>query len=87
MLLPAPADGSVVPTRLLVEEAEDLTSGVLPPRLLVVHDAIASRQNNVAELARRQQVDDPLLDLVVATVEARRDDAALVDASDELNNL
>lgn len=38
----------------LVEEAENLPSGVLPPRLLVVHDAIAGGQNNMAEPAFRK---------------------------------
>lgn len=36
--------------RLLVEEAEDLATGVLAARLLVVHDAECGRQDDVSEL-------------------------------------
>lgn len=37
-------------SRLLVEEAEDLATGVLAARLLVVHDAERGRQDDVSEL-------------------------------------
>ena len=70
----------------LVEEAEDLPTRVLPLGLLVVHDAVRGGQDDVTELARRQQVDNPLLDVRVANVKARRDHTALVDAADQLNN-
>eukprot|EP00966_Prymnesium_polylepis_P083303 1929634-Prymnesium_polylepis.1 len=39
----------------LVEEAEHLPARVLPLGLLVVHDAVRRGQDNVTELARRQQ--------------------------------
>ena len=70
----------------LVEETEHLASCVLPLGLLVVHDAVRSGQDDVAELASRQQVDYPLLNVMVADVEARGDDATLVDAPDQINN-
>ena len=69
-----------------VEETEDLTSRVLPPRLVMVHDAIGCGQDDVAELARGQQVDHPLLDGVRRHVEAGRDDAALIDAADQVDD-
>ena len=40
----------------------------------------------MAELARGQQVDDPLLDGVSRHVEAGRDDAALIDAADQVDD-
>lgn len=59
---------------------------MLPPSLLVVHDAERRRQDDMSELASRKEIDDPLLDLVVADIEARANDSALVDAANELNN-
>ena len=70
----------------LIEEAQDLATGVLPFGLLVVHDAVGCRQDDVPELARRQEVVDPLLHLAGAYVKARRDDTALVDAPDKIDH-
>ena len=70
----------------LIEEAQDLATGVLPFGLLVVHDAVGCRQDDVPELARRQKVVDPLLHLAGANVKARRDDTALVDAPDKIDH-
>lgn len=49
------------------------------------HDAHGSSQNNVAELAGGEEVDDPLLDLVLGNIESGANNAALVEASRELN--
>lgn len=49
------------------------------------HDAHGGSQNNVAELAGGEEVDDPLLDLVLGNIESGADNAALVEASRELN--
>lgn len=49
------------------------------------HDAHGGSQNNVAELAGWEEVDDPLLDLVLGNIESGADNAALVEASRELN--
>lgn len=38
----------------LVEEAEDLATGVLAAGLLVVHDAERGRQDDVSELVRKE---------------------------------
>ena len=69
-----------------VEEAEDLASDPLPACLLMVHDARRGRQNNQAKLTRGQQAPDPVLDVVVADVIARRDNAAFVQAAVQLND-
>ena len=70
----------------LVEEAEDLTTGVLGASLLVVHDSQRRCHDNVTELTRRQQVAGPLLDLAKLQVEAGGNDTTLVDAAHELHN-
>ncbi len=63
-----------------VEEAQHLATSVLPSRILVVNDAGRRGQNNVAKLTGRQQVVHPLLNVCNLQVEARRDNADLVDA-------
>tara|TARA_R110002003_G_scaffold130_3_gene12168 strand:+ start:10779 stop:11450 length:672 start_codon:yes stop_codon:yes gene_type:complete len=70
----------------LVEETENLASDVLPPSLFVVHDTGRGGEDNVAELTRRQQLDDPLLHVAELDVVAGRDDASLVDAAIELDD-
>lgn len=78
----------VTPSRLplsaLIEEAQDLAARVLPPRLLVVHDAVGRREDDVAEGTSGQQVHDPLLNLIVAHIKAGADHAALVDAANQI---
>ena len=73
-------------SRNLVEEAQDLAGNVLPPRLLVVHDTSRGGQDDVAELTRWQQLDDPLLHVAELDVVAGRDDTGLVDAAVELDD-
>jgi len=51
----------------------------------VGHDAHGGSQNNVAELAGGEEVDNPLLDFVLGNTESGADNAALVEASGELN--
>lgn len=65
----------------LEEEAEDLASQVFSPGLLVVHDAARGGEHDVAKLTGGQQIVGPLLDVVDRDIEARRDDAALVQAT------
>eukprot|EP00515_Schizochytrium_aggregatum_P018991 CAMPEP_0202104638 /NCGR_PEP_ID=MMETSP0965-20130614/5579_1 /ASSEMBLY_ACC=CAM_ASM_000507 /TAXON_ID=4773 /ORGANISM="Schizochytrium aggregatum, Strain ATCC28209" /LENGTH=310 /DNA_ID=CAMNT_0048673505 /DNA_START=60 /DNA_END=993 /DNA_ORIENTATION=+ len=69
-----------------IEEAQDLATSVLPASLLVGHDAKGGSENHVAELARGEEVTDPLLVVLHLDVEAGRDDTALVEAADKLNN-
>merc|ERR1719313_2174835 len=72
--------------RLYSEEKPDhLAARFLAGRLDVVHHAIRRRQDNVAELAARQQVRGELHNRAALDVEARGDDAGLVDAADEVD--
>jgi len=64
----------------LVEETNDLASNVLSPGLFVVHDTGRGGENNVTELTRWQELDDPLLEVTELDVVAGRDDTGLVEA-------
>ena len=70
----------------LVEVTQNLSSGVAATGLLVVHDTGGGGEDDVTELAGRQETGNPLLDLVQLDVETGGDDTGLVDASDELDN-
>lgn len=59
---------------------------MLPPCLLVVHDTRRGGKDDVTELTRGQQLDDPLLHVAELDVVAGRDDAGLVDAAVELDD-
>ena len=59
---------------------------MLPPRLLVVHDSSRGSQDNVSKLTRRQQLDDPLLEITHLDVVSWGDDASLVETSVELDD-
>ena len=65
----------------LVEEAQDLTTGVLGAGLLVVHDAQGGGQDDEAELTGGQDGLLPLLELTDGGVVAGADGAALVQAA------
>jgi hypothetical protein len=66
-------------SRRLVEETENLSSDVLPPGLLVVHDTGGGGEDDVAELTRGHELDDPLLEITELDVVARGDDTGFVD--------
>jgi len=53
---------------------------VLSPGLLVVHDASGGGEDDVAELTRWQELDDPLLKVTKLYVVAWADDTGLVEA-------
>ena len=59
---------------------------MLPPGLLVVHDTGRGGEDDVTELTRRKELDNPLLDVTELDVVAGRDDTALVDAAVELDD-
>lgn len=80
-----PLSSKSAKTRTSIKEAKDLPTRLLPPRLLVRHDAVGGRQDDVTELARGEQCDDPLLDLIDLHVESGGDDSALVEASVQLD--
>lgn len=73
-------------TRCLVEVTQNLTTSVAATGLLVVHDTGRGGQDDVTELAGRQETGNPLLELVQLDVETGGDNTGLVDASDELDN-
>ena len=50
------------------EESKNLSSQVLPPRLLVVHDASRGGQHHLAKLSGGQKVVRPLLNVVQGNV-------------------
>lgn len=70
----------------LVEETDDLAGDVLSPGLLVVHDTSGGGEDNVTELTRWQELDDPLLEVTELDVVAGRDDASLVQTAVELDD-
>jgi len=70
----------------LIEEPNDLTSHVLPPRLFVIHNTSACCQDDVPELSRWQQLDNPLLEISELNIIAGRDDTGLVETAIELND-
>jgi hypothetical protein len=72
--------------RNLVEETENLSSNVLPAGLLVVHDTSRGGEDDVTELTRGQQLDNPLLHVAELDVVAGRDDTSLVDAAVKLDD-
>ncbi len=54
--------------------------------LFVIHDSKRSRHHNVSELTRRQKIVGPLLNGSQLQVEAGRNNTALVQTTNELNN-
>lgn len=66
----------------LVEETKDLAGNVLSPGLLVVHNTSGSRENDVTELTRRQELHNPLLHVAELDVVAGTDNTGLVEAVD-----
>jgi len=65
----------------LVEETNDLASNVLSPGLLVVHDTGRGGKDNVTELTRWKELDNPLLEVTELNVVTRADDTGLVEAA------
>lgn len=64
----------------LVKETDDLTGHVLATGLLVVHNSSRGGQDDVAELTRRKELDDPLLQVGELDVVAWGDNTGLVEA-------
>ena len=59
---------------------------MLATSLLVVHDTGGGGQDNVTELTRGEELDDPLLNIAELDVVAGGDDTGLVDAAVKLDN-
>ena len=70
----------------LVEETDDLAGDVLSASLLVIHNTGRGGENDVAELTRWEQLDNPLLEVTESDVVAGRDDTGLVETAVELDN-
>lgn len=67
-------------------QSNDLSSDVLPPGLLVVHDTSRGGQDNVTELTRRQEPDNPLLKVGDLDGVAGRDASSLVNTAVKLDD-
>lgn len=52
----------------------------------MIHDAVRSGEDDVAELTRREEPTDPVLDFDGGDIKAWADHTALVEASSEFNN-
>ena len=59
---------------------------MLPPGLLVVHDAPGGGQHHIAELSGGQEVVGPLLDVSDGDIEPGGDHSALVEAPSQIYN-
>ena len=59
---------------------------MLPPRLLMVHDAPGGGEDHEPELSAREQVVGPLLDLGDGHIKPRRDDPTLVESSRQIDH-
>jgi hypothetical protein len=68
------------------EHSEDLATRVLLPRLFMIEDATGSRQDDVPELARREQLRLPLFEITKCDVKARADGHALVQPTHEIQD-
>jgi len=70
----------------LVEEPNNLSGNVFASCLLVVHDTSRGCENDITELTRWQQLDDPLLEIGETDVVAGRDDTSLVETAIQLDD-
>jgi len=70
----------------LIKESNDLSGNVFPSRLLVVHNTGGSGENDVTELTRWKELDDPFLEVRQANVISGGDDTSLVQAAVQLND-
>lgn len=70
----------------LEEVTQNLASQMLPSGFFVVHDATASRQDDVSELTRWEQRIGPPFDIVQLDVEPGRDDTGLVQTAGQVHH-
>lgn len=70
----------------LVKKANDLSSYMLPPGFLVVHDSGRCSENDVAKLTGRKKFSDPFFKVGEANIIARTDYATFVEAAIKLYN-
>lgn len=70
----------------LEEETQNFTTQMFSSGFFVIHDTAGGGQDNIAELTRGQQVVGPLFNVIDGHIETGRDDAALVQATGEVDN-
>lgn len=70
----------------LEEEAENLSSGVLVLSLVVVHDSVGGRQDEVSELPGGKDHVSPAFNVAQLNIKPRRNHTALVDSPEQLND-
>ena len=59
---------------------------MFPSSLFVIHNAGAGGEDDVAELTRRKQLDNPLFEVCESDVVSWRDDTSLVETAVELDD-
>ena len=64
---------------VLIEEANYLPGHVFPPRFFMVHDTRRGREDDVAKLTGRKQLNDPLLEIGDTDIVTRRYHAGFID--------
>jgi len=69
-----------------IEESNDLARDVLPPGFLMVHNTCGGGKNDVAELTRGEELDDPFLEIAELDVVAWGDDTTFVQPANELDD-
>lgn len=70
----------------LIKVSENFASRMLSNSLLMIENAIRRRQDEVTKLSRRQDIIRPSLNVRQLQIESRRDDAALVDSTIEIDD-
>lgn len=69
----------------LIEETQDLSTGLLGTSLLVGHDTESSGEDKVSEATGRQDVLHPLLNATEVDVKSGRDDSAFINSANKVN--
>ena len=68
------------------EKSKNFPTEMLPPGLLVVHDAPGGGEDNKSELSGRQKVVSPLLNISDGDVKPGRDYTTLVQTTSQIDN-
>ena len=70
----------------LKEESQNLSSQMLPPGLLVVHDAPGSGQHDISKLSRGEEIVGPLLNISNGNIKPGGDYTTFVEAPSQVDN-
>lgn len=71
---------------ILVEVAKDFTTGVLATSLLMIHNAITGREDNITKLTAGQQVTGPVFHFPDLDIKTGRNDTTLVQPTIQLDD-